>query len=117
MKNSKPIEHCHFCFNAYVYNSLPKLEEDYYDTGLDDTNDAFSGTVGDSLKGIQMYINSGGGKPLEIETCRWVDNPDGLPLNGRWHTIARYYPKYCPECGRNLDEYEIGERGASFKTK
>ena len=88
---------CPVCFNAYVYNSLPKVEEDYFDEGLNDTNDFGSRTVGTSNNGFQMYINSGGGRPLEIETCQWT--------NDKWHTMAVYRPKFCPECGRALTEY------------
>ena len=98
---------CNFCFNAHVYEKMPKTaEEEFFDTGLDDTNDGFSGTVGTHSENHQVYINSGGGKPVNIETCEWV--------GGRWQTVAVYYPKYCPECGRALTEYDITERGASF---
>ena len=32
-------------------------------------------------------------------------------------TIGIYYPKFCPECGRPLDEYKIGEKGANYESK
>lgn len=102
---------CPFCFNAYVYAKMPKTrEEEYFDIGLDDSNDFHSATVGFSDDNTKMYINSGAGKPLEIETCKWGSD-------NRWHPIALYYPKYCPECGRKLDEYEIDKRGTKYDRK
>ena len=99
---------CNFCFNAQVYANIPKtIEEEYFGTGLDDTNDSSSSTVGSHANNYQVYINSGNGKPVNIETCEWA-------ADGRWRTVAIYYPKYCPECGRCLEEYTITERGASF---
>lgn len=107
---------CPFCFNAYVYAKMPKTEEDYFDAGLDDSNDFSSATIGASDSNIQMYINSGNGEALNIEVCEWL-SINGLYHSGRWHTIAKYYPKYCPECGRKLDEYEIDERGTNYDRK
>lgn len=99
---------CKFCFNAYVWKSLPHEEEEYFDGGLDNDNDGHSVTIGNAPMTYQMYFNSGMGKPCEIEFCKWGNND-------RWNTIGRYYPKYCPECGRELSEYKINERGSSFE--
>ena len=108
---------CPVCFNAYVYNQLPESEDDWYDNGLDDSNDGGSRTVGLSRDNFQIYINSGFGKSLEIETCQWISDPKGPPHNGRWHTVAVYYPKFCPECGRELSEYKVDEHGSSFERR
>ena len=106
---------CRFCFNAYVDASLPKTEEElYFDSGLDDSNDFGSSTIGISQGGTQLYINSGNGEALNIEVCQWFSELNMLQHSGRWHTIAKYYPKFCPECGRELKEYKIDERGTSF---
>jgi hypothetical protein len=104
---------CNFCFNAHVYNSLPKTEEDYYDVGIDNSNDMCAMTIGESASKHQMYFNSGNGRPCNIEVCEWKEN--GYHGKPGWATVGRYYPKFCPECGRKLDEYEISERGVSFK--
>lgn len=104
---------CNFCFNAHVYNSLPQTEEDYYDTGIDDSNDACSITIGHSASEHQIYFNSGNGKPCNIEICEWKEN--GYRGQPGWATVGVYYPKFCPECGRPLVEYKIDERGTSFK--
>ena len=105
---------CHFCYNAHVWAKEPKTEEDYFDEGLNDSNDFGSSTIGVSCSlpngsPHQIYINSGAGKATNIEVCEWY--------NGRWHTVGVYYPKFCPECGRPLDEYTIDERGTTFTTK
>ena len=105
---------CHFCYNAHVWANEPKTEEDYYDSGLDDSNDFSSATVGMTCSlperyRHQMYLNSGGGKAMNLEVCEWY--------NGRWHTIRVYYPKFCPECGRELNEYIVDERGVNYKRK
>jgi hypothetical protein len=55
-----------------------------------------------------MYFNSGMGVACNIELCHWH------PKNG-WTPIAKYFPKFCPECGRKLEEYQIDERGTSYK--
>lgn len=98
------MDYCNFCFNAYV--QPVDLACDIY---LDDTNDFHSATVGFSDKHIQLYINSGSGEALNLEVCELRDN--------RWYTVSKYYPKFCPECGRKLDEYIIETRGKSFKKK
>jgi hypothetical protein len=100
---------CQFCFNAYVYAKVSKDDSiDYFDTGLDDSNDFSSATIGASESGIQMYFNAGAGKPCEIEVLKWNES------RKQWDTVAGYYPKFCPECGRELDEYAIGDRGRNF---
>lgn len=110
MNTNKEEYQCPFCFNAYVYAKMPKTEEEeYFGTELNDTNDFSSSTIGFHRNDICMYINSGNGEPVNIETCEWI--------NDRWHTVAIYYPKYCPECGRKLDEYEIDERGTKYDRK
>lgn len=102
---------CHFCFNAHVWAKEPHIEEDYYESSLDNSNDFSSSTIGTTC-GLpngyphQIYLNSGGGKAINIEVCEWY--------YGRWHTVGVYYPKFCPECGRKLDEYVIAERGTAF---
>lgn len=100
---------CPFCYNAYVWAKEPHEDEDYFDGGLHDENDFSSATVGFSDGKHQLYINSGSGEAINIEACEWH--------NGRWHTTGRYFPKFCPECGRKLDEYIIDERGTRFTKK
>ena len=100
---------CHFCYNAYAWAKEPHEDEDYFDGGLHDENDFSSSTIGFSDGKHQFYINSGGGRAINIEACEWY--------NGRWHTIGYYFPKFCPECGRKLDEYIIDERGTQFTKK
>lgn len=99
---------CHFCYNAHVWAKEPKTEDDYFSNGLDDTNDGSSCSIGRSTSNFSIMFNAGMGRPCEIEFRKWCD--DNL-----WHTIGYYYPKFCPECGRKLDEYLIDERGTAYK--
>lgn len=103
---------CKFCFNAHVYANLPNNEEDYFDEGLHDGNDFSSHTIGHGSSKIQMFINSGNDEAVNIEVCRWTEG--GYRGNDGWSTVAKYYPKYCPECGRKLAEYSVMERGQAF---
>jgi len=91
--------YCKFCFNARVYQPT----EDDLLTGntLDDTNDSSSIVVGEHMRPYRsIMINSGNGEPLNIEFLEWAVTRD------RWETVGKYYPKFCPECGRRLDEYD-----------
>lgn len=106
---------CQFCYNAYVWAKESHDEEDYFDTGLDDTNDASSSTVGSCESKHQIFLNSGNGEPCNIEVCEWKEN--GYRGKPGWATIGIYYPKFCPECGRELSEYKIGERGTKYESK
>lgn len=108
---SENIKACPFCFNAYVYAKMPKTEEElYFDDGLDDTNDGSSCGIGHCSKDYTMFFNSGMGVPCNIEICNWREGYG-------WSPIGKYYPKFCPECGRKLDEYEIDERGTNYDRK
>lgn len=98
---------CHFCFNAHVWHALERADEDLFETPLTDENDASSVTIGSTDTGYQMYFNSGRGAACNIELMRW--RPDY-----GWAPIARYFPKFCPECGRALTEYKVHDRGQSF---
>lgn len=104
--SSEPIKqnvpnYCNICFNSRVYE---EPEDDYFSTPLTDDNDlSYHGIRdrGDAADGRRIMIASGGGKPLRIQFDEWFEK------GRRWITSAEYYPKYCPECGRRLDEYEI----------
>ncbi len=105
---------CPFCFNAHVWAKEPITEEDYFG-GLCDTNDASAATIGSKTNGFQIFLNTGGGTPVNIELCQWKEN--GYKGNPGWATIGVYYPKFCPECGRPLNEYRIDRRGTSYESK
>ena len=100
---SKPApkkEYCKFCFNARIY--VPSEEEllDPFSTELTDENDSSSCGVGCASPNYRFMVSSGHGKPVRIEVERWSREV------GWWMPVGKYYPKYCPECGRKLDEYE-----------
>ena len=90
-------KYCRFCFNSRIYQ---ETEDDWFGDRLTDENDSCSISVGRWEKNRRVMISSGYGKPTRIEFDEWLEGGQG------WVTTARYYPKYCPECGRKIDEYE-----------
>ena len=67
---------------------------------LDDDNDFGSFTIGEGTDNHRIMLSTGYGKPLRIEVHEWNERAR------RWCTVAMYYPKYCPNCGREIKEYE-----------
>ena len=61
-------------------------------------NDYSAISVGKSAKGNRIMLCSGDGKPLRIEFEKWNDKAG-------WGKIAEYRPRYCPNCGRKIVEY------------
>ena len=54
---------------------------------------------------------------IEIANGPWVGLRANIDEEGRPYMYAvgddyteRYYPKFCPECGRALPEFELNER-------
>ena len=94
-------EPCRFCLNAY---SDPEGE-------LTPDNDLSYSTIGQSNSGYRLMLGCGGREPLRILSGVWKQYPvtsksyDGI--SGTWSDVAVYYPKFCPECGRELKEFEI----------
>lgn len=94
-----PVKYCKFCFNARIYKPTEEELMNPFNIELTDENDSSSCGVGHCSKDTRFMITSGYGAPLRIEVDHWNDSAK------EWHTVGRYYPKYCPECGRLLDEY------------
>ena len=82
------VEPCGMCNNARV------------DRELSDDNDSSAYTIGTFDKDCRIMLCSGWGKPLRIEVSRWSDKMQ------RWEDIGLYYPKHCPNCGREITEYK-----------
>ena len=93
--------YCKYCFNARVYKPTDEELMDPFATELTDENDSSSICVGMSCEHLRFMISSGYGEPVRIEIDEY------LPKLKEWHTFGKYYPKYCPECGRRLDEYDV----------
>lgn len=81
------LQPCDFCDNG-------RLNDD-----LDDDNDLFYCGIGDCVDGYRIMLGSGDGKPLRIEFDRWDEKVK------IWVTVGCYFPKNCPECGREIFEY------------
>lgn len=88
---------CYMCNNALV------------DEELRDDNDYGCFCIGDMPRYKRIMLCTGWGRPLRIEYDEWNDQ------YGKWSTAGCYYPKYCPNCGREIVEYKIGERGRSYE--
>ena len=78
---------CGMCYNARL------------DDELTDENDFSAIAIGSSVNGYRMMLCSGSGIPLRIEIEKW-DERTG------WYKIGEYNPKYCPNCGRKIVEYD-----------
>lgn len=81
-------EPCYMCNNARL------------DDELTDKNDYHAKTIGDMPYGSRLMLVSGGCKPLRIEYDSWSCT------SKVWRTHGVYYPKCCPECGREIKEYD-----------
>ncbi len=103
VKNS--THSCHFCFNARV---CPP-SDDPYETPLTDENDFGSFGIGNCKNGYSLMIHTGYGRQQNITARKWNDKI------GMWLDIGVYEPKFCPECGRKLDEYK--EKSYSSPTR
>ena len=95
------VRYCKYCFNARIDEKYFHGSLDVYDECLTDDNDFSSHSIGHSHKpcSYSLMLNAGNGVPVNIEG-RHHDDTCG------WYTVLKYYPKYCPECGRRLNEYK-----------
>jgi hypothetical protein len=83
---------CKFCDNHKINHDLDLTEE----------QDFYAMTIGKFEKGHRIMFNKQPYQPLCIDFDSWAEN-----LNPpRWKLVGYYYPKFCPECGRKIDEYD-----------
>lgn len=83
---------CRSCYNAR------------FDDELTDENDFSSKTIGTADNDYRMMYSSGYGKPPRLQFDAWNDK------RKEWMTVGLYYPKHCPECGREINEYTKGAK-------
>ena len=102
LKIEKP-KFCEYCFNARI---CPP-SDDPFETELTDENDFSSCNLAQiNISDGERYcvmLSSGAGKRPRLEFNVWQNTSK----NPHWATALRYYPKFCPECGRRLNEYGI----------
>ena len=98
--NETKQPYCKYCFNARIYKPTDEELMDPFATELTDENDSSSCSVGTSYNNTRLMISSGHGEPVRIEIDKFFEDYQ------EWYTVGKYYPKYCPECGRRLNEYE-----------
>ena len=91
---SRPkMKPCRMCYNARL------------DDELTDDNDGSYISVGKTAKYYRIGIGSGMGKPLRMEFEHWNEKRQENVV------VGRYLPKFCPECGRPIVEYEVQDDG------
>lgn len=96
-KGPQPVETelaCGYCDSAKVN---PELSDD---------NDYSAMCIGKCYDGYRLMLCSGWGRPTRIEVEKWD--------NDEWRRIGEYLPKYCPECGREIFEYNQS-KSTAFK--
>lgn len=96
----EPKQYCKYCFNARIYEPTDEEVMSPHTIHLTDDNDSSSHSIGVYEKEKRFMISAGNGEPVRIEFEYWE------PQWRQWLPIGKYYPKYCPECGRKLDEYD-----------
>ena len=79
---------CKYCFNSRICD----------DDDFTDKNDYSAICVGNSLEKYNIMFCSGWGRAPRIEF-------DVLSSDDLMHTVAVFYPKFCPFCGREITEY------------
>ena len=97
-------KYCNFCFNSRVYEPTEEELENPFATEFTDENDFSSISVGYSCNGHNLYLSSGAGKPMRFEVLAYNEK---IREN---QVVGLYSPKFCPECGRALTEYEQEEK-------
>lgn len=88
-KKRELISPCEMCDNARISDN-PEL--------TDETDGSYF-TVGTSAEGYRIMYGAGGIPPRLLFEA-WNEQIS------RWDTIGFYLPKYCPNCGRKIVEWE-----------
>lgn len=88
-KGKELISPCEMCYNARISD----------DPELTDETDVSYFTIG-AIEKYRIMSGAGGGKPPRLLFEVWNEK------YGIWQTIGHYIPKYCPNCGRKITEYE-----------
>ena len=77
---------CYMCDNAFINENL-SYDSDYACFG-----------IGDMPEGTRLMLCTGYRRPLRIEYEEFKYD--------KWRTVGIYYPKCCPNCGREIKEYQ-----------
>ena len=70
--------------------------------GLDEEQCSYAMGIGVADPSYRVMFVKDPYRPLLIEFGHWKS--DLKPP--QWLAVAGYFPKYCPECGRKIDEYD-----------
>lgn len=69
---------------------------------LDEDQVFYAMTIGAFEKGHRIMFNKAPYKPLEMIFEQWREDWK----TPQYQLVGYYYPKFCPECGRKIDEYD-----------
>ena len=83
---------CRFCENHRVNHDLDLTEE----------QDFYAMSAGKFESGYRIMFHKQPYRPLCIDFERWREDLK----TPQWQLVGYYYPKFCPECGRKIDEYD-----------
>lgn len=92
-------EPCYMCDSARV---SPDLKDGY---------DFSSISVGVTYDRERFMLESGNRSAVALRFEKFNDQ------YGKWYSCGSYYPKYCPNCGRELSEYIVNDRGSKFSNR
>lgn len=84
--NNEGLQPCHMCMSAASSE------------GLTEDNDLSYFSIGNTLKDHRILIGCGNGRAPRILFEK--ETNEGMDL------VGIYYPKYCPNCGRKITEYQ-----------
>lgn len=84
--NRKGLQPCYMCMSAANSEGLTK------------DNDLSYFSIGNTLKDYRILIGCGNGRAPRILFEK--ETNEGMDL------VGIYYPKYCPNCGRKITEYQ-----------
>lgn len=82
---------CRFCENHRVNHDLDLTEE----------QDFYAMIIGKFEKGHRIMFNKQPHQTLCIDFEVWREDLK----TPQYQLVGYYYPKFCPECGRKIDEY------------
>lgn len=91
----KQINPCYMCDNARINDDLTD-ETDFGSFSLGSFNCDFD-------KGYHAMISTGYSKPLRVKFSHYNEKIR------EWEIVGIFYPKYCPNCGREIYEYGRNE--------
>ena len=87
--------------NEELYDGCSYCHDHVTDPYLTEENDAASQTIGDSEQHLHLFFTTGGRRAPRIEVWQVFPSERFVTEN---RLVAHYFPKFCPECGRRINQ-------------